>query len=121
MSTPPGDEGQRPSGGPPPTGNRTALIAVGVAVIAVCVVVLFVLSSGGPSTATLQAGDCVPAQSDGAVPCGDADAVYLVLETREDVPEAAAPAECAEVPGVVAYGWQGGEGRPGTALCLGPA
>jgi hypothetical protein len=105
----------------PETANRTPLIVVGVAVIAVCVVVLFALGGGGPASTPLQAGDCVPAESDGVVPCDDADAAYRVVELREDVLAAAAPAACAEVPGVVAYGWQGAEDRPGTALCLGPA
>lgn len=104
----------------PRTRNRTPLIALGIAVIVVCVVVLFALSSGGSDPAPLQAGDCISADSESAVPCDGEDAAYRVLEAREDVPEGQAPAVCAEVSGVVAYGWRGPEGRPGTALCLGP-
>ena len=102
------------------TGNPTPLIAVAAAVIAVCVVLLFVLSGGEPASPQPTAGDCVPADGRGTLPCGDAEAVYRVLDTRDAVTEAAAPAACSEVPGVVAVGWEGAEGGPGTAFCFGP-
>ena len=103
------------------TGNWTPLIAGAVAVIVVCVVMLFVLSGrDGPATPRLAAGDCVPADGEGALPCGDAEAVYRVLETQDAVTEAAAPAACGEVPGVVAVGWEGEDGGTGTAFCFGP-
>ena len=121
MSTPPDGAGQGPRGPGPRRGNPTPLIAVGVVVIAVCVVVLFVLSGGGgPAEPRLAAGDCVPAGGADALPCDDQAAAYRVLETRDDVPEAAAPASCGEVPGVIAVGWEGEGGGTGTAFCLGP-
>jgi hypothetical protein len=123
--TPHGGEGRGPGdtpGQPPRPGNRTPLIALGVVVIAVCVVVLFVLSSGGGSDATrLEVGDCVPADADGAVPCADAEATYRVVEVQEGVAEVDTPAACGAVPGVVAFGWEGEEGAAGTGYCLGPA
>jgi hypothetical protein len=121
VSTPPGGGGQGRYGPGPGRGNPTRLIAVGVVVIAVCVVVLFVLSGGGgPAQPRLAAGDCVPAEGDDALPCDDQAAAYRVLETQDDVVEAAAPASCGEVPGVVAVGWEGEDGGSGTAFCLGP-
>ena len=101
------------------TGNRTPLIAVAAAVIAVCVVLLFVLSGGESASPRLAAGDCVPADGRGTLPCGDAEAVYRVLETLDAVTEAAAPAACGEVSGVVAVGWEGEDGGTGTAFCFG--
>ena len=102
-------------------GNPTPLIAAAAAVIAVCVVLLFVLSGrDGSAAPRLAAGDCVPADGEGTLPCGDAEAVYRVLDTRDAVTEAAAPAACGEVPGVVAVGWEGAEGGTGTAFCFGP-
>jgi hypothetical protein len=87
----------------------------------VCVVVLFVLSSGGGSdVARLQVGDCVPADADGAVPCTDSAATYQVVEVRDGVSQADTPTACGAVPGVVAFGWEGEEGAVGTAYCLGP-
>ena len=127
MTTPHGSGGPAPerADGPGPggarrPGNPRPLIALGIAVIAVCTVVLFVLGRADPDPASLQAGDCLPAASDAAVSCDDDAAAYRVLEIREDVPEGSAPTTCARVPGVLAYGWQGPAGRPGTALCLGP-
>ncbi|WP_448616308.1 LppU/SCO3897 family protein [Modestobacter sp. URMC 112] len=125
MSTPDGGGGPPGSGGAgpgrrPPRGNPVPLVTLGIAVIVVCVVVLFTLSSGGSDAAALQTGDCLPAESDAAVPCADDEAAYRVLETREDVLAAEAPTVCADVDGVLAYGWEGPAGRPGTALCLGP-
>lgn len=109
---------------PPGPGRRSAnptpLVLAAVAVIVVCVVVLFALGSGGPAPAQLQAGDCVPANGDTAVPCEDADAAYRVIETRDGVNRADAQAACAAVPEVTAYGWQGDRGAAGTAYCLGP-
>jgi len=125
VGTPQGGEGQEPDGRRsqvpgPQSGNRTPLIAVGVVVIAVCVVVLFALSGGGGSTSPrLSADDCTTAAGE-AVPCDAAEAAYRVLETQEDVAEAAAQAACAGVPGVVASYWVGGGDGPDTAYCLGP-
>ena len=94
---------------------------LGAVVIAVCVVVLFVLSSGGGSGAgRLQVGDCVPAAADDAVACTDTAATYRVIEVREGVRQAGTPDACSAVPGVVAFGWEGEDGAAGTAFCLGP-
>jgi hypothetical protein len=116
---PPGSGGAGP-GRTPPRGNPAPLVALGIVVIVVCVVALFVLGSVGSDPAALETGDCVPAESDAPVSCADDEAAYRVLETREDVLAAQAPAACAEVDGVLAYGWEGPAGGPGTALCLGP-
>ena len=124
MGTLQGGEGQEPYGRPPhgpgpQPGNRTPLIALGVVVIAVCVVVLFAISGGSGSAAPqLSADDCTTAEGE-AVACDAADAAYRVLETQEDVPESAAHAACAAVPGVVASYWVGGGDGPDTAYCLG--
>lgn len=125
MSTPQGGGEQGPYGQDPrepgpQAGNRTPLVALGVVVIAVCVVVLFALSGDNGSTSPrLSAGDCTTAEAE-PVSCDAAEAEYRVIEAREDVPETAAQAACAEVPGVVASYWQGGGDGPDTAYCLGP-
>lgn len=120
MSTPPGGAGQGPYGAGQHRRNPAALVALGVVVIAVCVVVLFALSGGsGSASPRLSVDDCTTAEA-AAVSCDAAEAAYRVLEAREDVPSAAAEAACAAVPGVVASYWQGGGDGPDTAYCLGP-
>ncbi len=117
---PQGPQGPGPQGPGPQAGNRTPLIALGVVVIAVCVVVLFAMSGGGGTTPDrLSVGDCTTAEA-AAAPCDADEAAYRVLEVREDVPESAAQAACVAVPGVVASYWQGGGDGPDTAYCLGP-
>ena len=98
MTTPHGSGGPAPerADGPGPggarrPGNPRPLIALGIAVIAVCTVVLFVLGRADPDPARVQAGDCLPAASDAAVSCDDDAAAYRVLEIREDVPEEPLP------------------------------
>ena len=118
---PNGPESTNRPGEPPRPGNRTPLIVLGALVIAVCVVVLFALSSGGGSGAgRLQVGDCVPAAADDAVPCTDTEATYRVVDVQEGVTQADTPDACSAVPGVVAFGWEGEDGAAGTAFCLGP-